>query len=190
MTALRAHSTWLRVAVLALTMGAAVSGAETAPGFDARATAEAVERAHREMWRRFIAADGTVLDFADLNGAVSLPTAEECRDMKPSAMGWWTPIENGGFFGGLYLDALCNRWRATRAEADAARARQIAAGLLKLAATRGPPGFVARGFASDGVSHYPASSSDQTFPWFYGLYRYATSGLPAEDERARVVAVL
>lgn len=149
-----------------------------------------VEQAHREIWRRFISPQGTLYDYTDLQGKVLLPTPEDCQECKPNALGWWTPIENGAFFGGLYLDALCHRWRAQRTPAAAADARRIAAGLLKLAAPGMKPGFVARGFTADGKGHYPASSSDQTYPWFYGLWRYATSGLPTPDERQRVIETL
>jgi len=147
-------------------------------------------RLHDEIMRRFIAADGTVLDYADFDGRVPLPTPEECAAGQPNALGWWSPIENGGFFGGLYLDALCNRWRALRTAEAAAEAHRIAGGLLKLAEAGSTPGFIARGFATDGRSHYAASSSDQTYPWFYGLWRYATSGLPDAEQRRRVVATM
>ncbi len=149
-----------------------------------------VETAHREIWRRFISPHGTLYDYTGLDGRVLLPTAEECRDHQPNALGWWTPIENGGFFGGLYLDALTRRWLVTLDPQAAAEARQVASGLLKLAVSNAVPGFIARGFASDGAGHYAASSSDQTYPWFYGLWRYATSALPGDAERQAAVAVM
>jgi hypothetical protein len=46
----------------------------------------AVESAHREVWRRFIDGSGIFLDFADLDGKVSIPTPEECREGKPNAL--------------------------------------------------------------------------------------------------------
>ena len=146
-----------------------------------------VEQAHREIWRRLVDPHGVLYDYSDLDGAVSLPTPEECQQGKPNALGWWTPIENGPFFGGLYLDALCNRWKVTRSQAAADEAKKIAGGLIKLAEVGSTPGFIARGFATDGHSHYPASSSDQTYPWFYGMWRYATSGIPIGSERQRVI---
>ncbi|MBL9204880.1 MAG: hypothetical protein JNN01_07330 [Opitutaceae bacterium] len=151
---------------------------------------ESIERVHQEVWRRFIDPHGIVIDYTGLNGEVHLPTPDECRDGKPNALGWWSPIENGGFFGGLYLDALCNRWWVTRSAEAAARARIVANGLVKLSEVSDTPGFIARGVSTDGRSHYPASSSDQTYPWFYGLWRYATSGLPDPVERSRIAATL
>lgn len=159
---------------------------------DAKAVDEgsSVASAHQEIWRRFISPHGTLYDYTSLDGSVHLPTPEECREHKPNALGWWSPIENGAFFGGLYLDALTRRWQVTRTTAAADEAHKVAAGLLKLAETSQTPGFVGRGFASDGVSHYAASSSDQTYPWFYGLWSYATSELPDAAERQRVAKVM
>jgi hypothetical protein len=148
------------------------------------------EIAHAEIWKRFISPHGTLYDYTSLDGKVELPTAAECAADQPNALGWWSPIENGAFFGGLYLDALCNRWKHLRTDDARSEARTIAGGLLKLAECGGTPGFVARGFADDGKSHWAASSSDQTYPWFYGLWCYARSGIPEPDERARVVSVM
>ena len=154
------------------------------------AAADPVEAAHAEIWRRFISPHGTFYDYTSLEGGVELPTAAEVAADQPNALGWWSPIENGGFFGGLYLDALCKRWERLRTEDAAREARTIAGGLLKLAEVGKTPGFIARGFADDGTTHWAASSSDQTYPWFYGLWRYAKSGLPDPAERERVVAVM
>jgi hypothetical protein len=157
----------------------------------ARPEWKAVQAAHDEVWRRFIdPKHGTFYDYAAGDGTVLIPTPEECATDKPNGLGWSSPIENGGFFGGLYLDALCNRWKRTRDKAAAGKARIIADGLVKLASIGSTPGFVARGISTDGVSHHVASSSDQTFPWFYGLWRYTRSGIPAASERANVERLL
>src|ERR1700722_12648894 len=80
--------------------------------------AASIEQAHAEIWRRFIDAHGVMVDFADLDGAVNLPTPEECLKGKPNALGWFQPIENGAMFNGLYLDGAVNRWRHTKAPED------------------------------------------------------------------------
>ena len=80
---------------------------------DPSGAAAAVEQAHAEIWRRFVDAHGVMIDFTALDGTVSLPTPEECREGKPNALGWWSPIENGAMFNGLYMDAAVNRWRQT-----------------------------------------------------------------------------
>jgi hypothetical protein len=50
-----------------------------------------------------------LLDFTDLDGSVIIPTPEECLAGKPNALGWWSPIENGAMFNGMYLDGMVNR---------------------------------------------------------------------------------
>lgn len=149
------------------------------------------ERAVAEIRKRFIDERfNLLLHYAGLKGESVLPTAEECRDAKPNGMSWSTPIEDGPFFGGLFLDGLCNRWRSRQDEESAEAARQIATGLMKLADVGKVPGFVPRGIGADGVSFYPASSEDQVFPWFYGLWSYLSTDLPQADERSRIEAKL
>ncbi|HEY6167223.1 MAG TPA: hypothetical protein VI454_04230 [Verrucomicrobiae bacterium] len=171
------------------------AAATVGPSFLTRARAAqsaetAVEKAHAEIWRRFIDRHGVMIDFTDLDGSVSLPTPEECRDGKPNALGWWSPIENGAMFNGLYMDAAVNRWRHTKSESDAAKARRLMEGLLLLASISDVKGFVGRGVSTDGRSHYPMGSNDQTSPWFLGLWRFLESGLATKAERERIVAKL
>jgi hypothetical protein len=154
-------------------------------------SADIAERAHAEVWRRFIDRRFDVLlHYAGLHGEVILPGAADCREARPNGMGWSSPIEDGPFFGGLYLDGLCNRWRARRDEESAEKARRIAAGLMRLAGFSNTPGFVPRGIGADGESFYPASSEDQVFPWFYGLWRYLATGLSSREEQAEIEAKL
>lgn len=155
--------------------------------------AVAVERAHREIWRRFVLERdeyGIMLDYTGLDGSVSLPTPEECEAGKPNALAWWCPAENGAFFNGLYIDGLLNRWRATADEGDVRKIRKIAEGLLKLAEVADKPGFVSRGIAEDGRSHHALGSDDQTAPWFYGLWKYWSSGLADEAAKRRILGLL
>ncbi len=149
---------------------------------------QAIEKAHAEIWSRFIDKKYfTFYDYAGLDGTVILPTQDECTADRPNALAWWTPIENGSFFGGLYLDGLCNRWLLRRDTQTATEAGRIAQGLLRLASVGQTTGFIARGVAADGHSHYAAGSDDQTFPWFYGLWRYLKSGIPAAAEKAQII---
>lgn len=154
------------------------------------AAASAVEAAHGELWRRFIDPHGVMIDFTALDGSVSTPTPEECRAGKPNALGWYQPLENGPMFTGMYLDAIVNRWRHTQAPADAAKARRLMEGLLFLSSLSDVKGFIARGASTDGRSHYPMGSDDQTLPWFLGLWRYLESGLATAVERERIAARL
>ena len=146
----------------------------------------AIDQAHAELWRRFVDEYGILVDFCDLEGKVNLPTPEECRTGKPNALGWFQPIENGAMFNGLYLDAAVNRWRSTKSEEDAAKVRRLVDGLLLLNSISEVKGFVGRGVSTDGRSHYPMGSDDQTGPWFIGLWRFYDSGLATEEEKDRI----
>ncbi len=148
---------------------------------------EAVELVRAEILRRFVDRHGILLDFVDLDGSVSLPTPEECREGRPNALGWWTPIENGAMFNGLYLDGVIARARVSGRPEDRGLARRLVGGLLKLSVCSRVKGFVGRGFATDGATTWPMGSNDQTAPWFYGLWRYLEARLAADDERARIV---
>lgn len=152
--------------------------------------AQAVEQAHAEIWRRFVDKSGFLLDFTDLAGHVELPTPEECRAGKPNALGWWSPIENGAMFNGMYMDAAVQRWQQTQSDSDANKARRLMEGLLTLNSISERQGFVGRGVSTDGRSHYPMGSNDQTLPWFYGLWRYLEAGLATPTERTRIVSHL
>lgn len=156
------------------------------PHLQAADAATAAEAAHAEIWRRFIDAHGLMLDFADLDGSVSLPTPEECKLGKPNALGWWSPIENGAMFNGLYLDAALLRWRRTQSAEDGAKARKLMEGLLLLNSISDVPGFVGRGVSTDGKSHYAMGSNDQTLPWFLGLWRYWESDLATAEEKTKI----
>ncbi len=157
---------------------------------EAADTATAAKQAHTELWRRFIDQHGLTIDFTDLDGSVSIPTPEECRLGQPNALGWWSPIENGAMFNGLYMDAVANRWQHTKSADDAAKARRLMEGLLLLNSISEVKGFIGRGLSKDGKSHYAMGSNDQTLPWFLGLWRYLDSGLATEEERKRIVAHL
>jgi hypothetical protein len=147
-----------------------------------------MEAAHREIWHRFVDEHGIVLDFTDTNGSFARPTPEEFRQNQPNALGWWTPVENGSMFNGLYLDGLCQRWLARHDEADRRKAKKLVEGLLRLASVGDTPGFIARGVATDGRTPPSMGSNDQTSPWFYGLWRYVQTGLAEPDDRKRIVA--
>lgn len=152
-------------------------------------TNAAVEKAHRELWRRFLDPTwDTFYDHADLAGRVVLPTAEECRADKPNAMSWDISITDGAMFGGFYIEAAIHRWAITQQAEDRQKARRIAGGLMKLASVGQTKGFIARGLTADGSAHYALGSNDQTLPWLYGMWRYLRSEIPDEGERRQVQA--
>ncbi|WP_395746569.1 hypothetical protein [Prosthecobacter sp.] len=148
-----------------------------------RTLTEAIDQAHTELWRRFVDPHGIIRDYVG-----ELPTPEDCKLGKPNAIGWWSPIENGPMFTGLYLPAMCGRARRSGSAEDAAQCRRLAQGLIKCASVSAVPGFIARGIGSDGTCHYPLSSDDQTHPWFLGLHAYLKSSIPTEAERQQIIA--
>ena len=84
----------------------------------------AVDQAHVELWNRRIDKHGVILDYVG-----EIPTPEDCSLGRPNAIGWWSPIENGPMFTGLYLPAACERARRSGDPADKANARRLAQGL-------------------------------------------------------------
>jgi hypothetical protein len=143
----------------------------------------ALEQAHSELWRRLVDQYGIIHDYVG-----ELPTPEDCALGRPNAIGWWSPIENGPMFTGLYLPAACERARRCGEPSDMAQARRLAHGLLKCASVSNVPGFIARGVGADGVCHYPLGSDDQTHPWFYGLHAYSKSDIPTAEEHHEIAA--
>lgn len=146
---------------------------------------DAVEQAHAELWNKRIDQHGIILDYIG-----EIPTPEDCKVGRPNAIGWWSPIENGPMFTGLYLPAACERARRSGDSVDKANALRLAQGLLKCASVSDVPGFIARGMGTDGKCHYPLGSDDQTHPWFYGLHTYFMSGIPSVEERRQVAKMM
>lgn len=146
---------------------------------------QAVEKAHTELWRRFVDEHNLILDYVGLKGEIVRPTPEDCREMKPSALSWGVPNEDGPMFNGLYLDAACNRWTITQKEEDRAKARRLIDGLIKVSTIGRTPGFIARGIATDGKTTYTLGSNDQTTPWLYGIWRYVKDGLVKDEEEKK-----
>ncbi len=165
-------------------IGPASAAAKTILPFHA-STSAAVEQAHAKLWRERVDEHGVLLDYI---GAI--PTPEECALGKPNALGWWSPIENGPMFTGMYLAAACERAKRSGAAVDKAKAQRLAQGLLKCASVSDVPGFVARGIGADGKCHYLLGSDDQTHPWFIGLHTYFMSGIPSDAERKQIARKL
>jgi hypothetical protein len=167
--------------------GLVAAGFASPAGADATAfhpsARAAVEQAHEQLFSRFVDAHGIILDYEG-----DLPTPEDCALGRPNAIGWWSPIENGPMFTGLYLPAVIERARRSGNDRDRDKVRRLADGLIKCASVSDVPGFVARGVGSDGVCHYAMGSDDQTHPWFQGLHACVTSGLFGKAEKERLIA--
>lgn len=98
----------------------------------------------------------------------------------------WSPIENGAIFNEIYMDAAVMRRDRTNAVDDATKARKLMEGLLLLNSISEVKGFEGRGMSTDGKSHHPMGTNDQTMPWFLGLWRYWESELATPEEKARI----
>lgn len=144
----------------------------------------AAESVNRNLWNRFMSPDSVLYDYAGPAGEVVLPTPEECRRHIPNGLGWWTPVENGGFFTGMYLIAAADRYRQNPTAENREKVKRLAGGLYRLQDVGKTPGFIARGIGTDGECHYAASSNDQVFPWFLGLWSYWNTDIPTDAERA------
>ena len=137
-----------------------------------------VDYFHDLVWQRFVRMPyGHVIDYADFDGKTCIPTPEECKAAMPNPLGWWTPIENGAFFTGLYLYALLAEYDKRKDDKTANEIATLAGGLFLLQDIGNVEGFIARGVADDGVSHYPFSSDDQFTPWVLAVYSFYKSEL-------------
>ncbi len=152
-----------------------------------------IREIRRDVERRFLK-DGIMIEYTDESGAVIRPTIDQCKRAMPNAFGWWTPIENGAFFSGLYLSGLLNGIGQNPPDEDKRTVLQIMDGLFRLQDVAGAEGFIARGVGEDGVSHYPYGSIDQTAPWVYGLWKLWKAKwlneATREQIRVRVLRVL
>ena len=127
-----------------------------------RTAAGILREVNTRLAQDFIGHDGLVLDYVG-----DIPTPEEIADLKPNAMGWWCPIENGSMFTGEWLPALMAEGEKRKPIVE-----RCVKGLLKMSEVSDVPGFIARGTGTDGKSHHPCGSNDQTDPWFLGLCEY------------------
>jgi len=160
------------------------------------ASAQAVETCHEHIWAHFYHPDTLMFyDYAwGREGWAYLPTANEIARRLPNRAGWGTGMENPALNASQYLPALLLRHTLARHhlldDAPAAsRARQLFAGLRRLLAVAREPGFLPRGLALDGVSHYPNSSIDQYTMLFYALWHYFHSPLctPADQQAIKTI---
>ena len=126
---------------------------------------------HSIVWKRYIRMPyGHLIDYASPDGNTVFPSKEQCESDFPNPMGWWTPSENGSFFTGLYLAALTEKYKLNPNEKTASEINLLVKGLFLNQDVSEVDGFIARGVADDGISHYKLSSEDQVGPWVYGLW--------------------
>ena len=143
----------------------------------------AIKSVHERVRADFTGPHGLLLDFSG-----EIPTPDDCRRGFPNSMSWLTPIANSTKFTGLYLPAMCERAKRSGRKEDREYAGKLANALMLCASVSEVKGFIARAVCSDGRSHYPLGSEDQTLPWFYGLFCYLQSDIPTPEERAEIKA--
>ena len=148
---------------------------------------------HEIVWNRFVRLPfGHVLDYAGKNGEAYYPTAEECEKSIPNPRSWGLPVENGAFFTGLYAYALLEKYSCTKCEQTAEEIKILMNGLFLLQDVGRVEGFIARGVADDGISHYPMSAECQIFPWTLAMYAYYKADLCVDKQevKERILRVL
>ena len=145
------------------------------------------EMLHEIVWKRYIRFPfGHLLDYAEPDGSTIFPTKEQCEADFPNPMGWWTPSENGSFFTGLYLAALTEKYKLCLSEKTADEINLLIEGLFLNQDISEVDGFIARGVANDGISHYKLSSEDQVGPWVYGLWCAYFCDAVSEDVKSEI----
>lgn len=138
---------------------------------------EVLRKVNDRLEREFMSHDGLLLDYVG-----EIPTPKDIRELRPNAMAWWCPIENGPMFTGEWLPALMHEGESVKYLVE-----RCVRGLLKMSEVSDVPGFIARGTGTDEKSHFPCGSNDQTDPWFLGLIEYCRWEFADPALRKRVV---
>lgn len=135
-----------------------------------------IQRMSDIVWSKFLRMPyGHILDYVADGAEIRYPSGEECKNGLPNGLGWWTPIENGAFYTGLYTYSLIKLYDKEPSEVLENKLKILLNGLFLLQDVAKVEGFIARGVARDGKSHYPISSEDQVVPWVLALYGYLDS---------------
>ena len=149
--------------------------------------AEAAAATRQHIWQHFIHRDTQM--FYDLDWRVHgryVPTPEEIARGFPNRAGGRTGMENPALNAGQYLPAVVLRHQLGHDAASADEARLLFSGMKRLCDVAKDPGFLPRGVALDGASHYTNSSCDQTTMFLNGIFRYYESDIPTEEEKQAI----
>ena len=149
--------------------------------------AEAAEATHQHIWQHFIHRDTQM--FYDFDWRVHgryLPTPEEIARGFPNRAGWCIGMENPALNAGQYLPAAVLRHQLGHDAASVDEARLLFSGMKRLCDVAKAPGFLPRGVALDGASHYTNSSVDQITMFLNGIFRYYESDIPTEEEKQAI----
>ena len=149
--------------------------------------AEAAAATRQHIWQHFIHRDTQM--FYDFDWRVHgryLPTPEEIARSFPTRAGGRTGMENPALNAGQYLPAVVLRHQLGHDAASADEARLLFSGMKRLCDVAKDPGFLPRGVALDGASHYTNSSVDQINMFLNGIFRYYESDIPTEEEKQAI----
>lgn len=126
------------------------------------------------------------------DGAFShLPTVKEVAAQIPSPCSWNAGLENSGINGGVMLNTVVNRYKATKDKSLHVYAEKLIKGIVLMTSVSGVRGFLARSvLPEDGKSYYFESSRDQYTHVIYGICRYLECELCTDEERAILSDIL
>jgi len=99
-------------------------------------------------------------------------------------------IEDASLYGGMYLDALLQRYAVTRKPGAGEDARTIYRGLIRNCTIIPSDGLLARGVHPDGKTYWGEPSADQYTGVVFGLWRYYRSSLATPAEKAEIANVI
>ena len=149
-----------------------------------------MRRGHDALWQRFYNPENHLIYDCEFTDESQFPTPEEVAASHPSCAGWGTGMEDCTLTAGFVLDAMLTAHRVTGEQEWAEKSRNLFCGLRALGTVSGVPGYVARGFAPGRSDVYPNSSADQYTSYVYGVWRYATSPVAAEEEKEEAARLL
>ena len=148
----------------------------------------AADATRRIVWQHFVHTDNQM--FYDywwgVSGFPYLPTPDQIAQEFPNAAGWGTGMENCALNAAQVLPGALLRHQLAPDQRTEHEARSLFQGLLRLFGAASDPGFLPRGLALDGASHYPNSSADQYTMVLYALHAYAGSGVATAAEQRQV----
>lgn len=149
---------------------------------------EHADAARTAMWDHFIHADTQMLyDYWwGEPGFRWLPTPEQIAREFPNAPGWGTGMENCALNAAQVLPGALLRHSIAPDSRTEYEAQTLLAGLLRLFRVARDPGFLPRGVALDGVSHYPNSSADQYTMVLYALHAWCTYPMASAAQKQQI----
>lgn len=119
------------------------------------------------------------------------PTPEEIKASVPNPCGWGTGMEDATLNLGTMLEAVENRYKATKDPEMKKYFDMMCEGLIITGTAADEKGFIARCVApSDGKSVYIDTSRDQYTHWIFAGHIILKSALASEEQKEKIKEVL